>query len=138
MRYFIAVGMVGVLAGCGGIPDAQARNAVASYKSELFPLNVKTSGHEARGEAIFTISGDELTIRIIANGVAPNIEHLQHFHGFATGDRKSKCPSISNDANGDGIIDLIETEAVAGTTMVPFHEDPVSIGVLTAMRKRFR
>ena len=39
----------------------------------------------------------------------------------------SKCPAVRNDTNGDGIIDLIETEPVAGTTMVPFHDDPDSM-----------
>jgi len=39
----------------------------------------------------------------------------------------SKCPTARDDTNGDGIIDLIETDPVAGTTMVPFHDDPVSM-----------
>src|ERR1019366_7791659 len=55
------------------------------------------------------------------------MEHLQHLHGFAKGDRVSKCPTARDDTNGDGIIDLIETHPVAGTTMVPFHDDPVSM-----------
>jgi hypothetical protein len=55
------------------------------------------------------------------------MEHLQHLHGFAKGDRESKCPTARNDTNGDGIIDIVETEPVAGTTMVPFHDDPVSM-----------
>jgi hypothetical protein len=58
------------------------------------------------------------------------MEHLQHLHGFAKGDRVSKCPAARNDRDGDGIIDLIETEPVAGTTMVPFHDDPVSMEIV--------
>jgi hypothetical protein len=61
--------------------------------------------------------------------VPPNVEHWQHFHGFATGDKTSTCPTASADANGDGIIDLIETEPNAGTTMVPFTADPVRMDV---------
>jgi hypothetical protein len=38
-------------------------------------------------------------------------------------------PAARNDTDGDGIIDLIETEPVAGTTMVPFHDDPVSMEI---------
>lgn len=56
--------------------------------------------------------------------------HLQHFHGFATGDRFSRCPTARDDKNGDGIIDIVETEPVAGTTMVPFHSDPVSMAIV--------
>jgi hypothetical protein len=30
---------------------------------------------------------------------------------------------------GDGIIDLLETEPIAGTTMVPFHAEPASLEI---------
>jgi hypothetical protein len=122
--------IAGVLVGFAGISVVQAENADVTYKAELSPLNSKTAGSEARGEATFTISGDELTIHVSAKGVSPNMEHLQHLHGFPKGDRKSKCPTARNDTDGDGIIDLIETDPVAGTTMVPFHDDPVSMEIV--------
>ncbi len=122
--------IAGVLAGFAGISAVQAENADVTYKAELSPLNTKTTGSDAGGEATFTISGDELTIHVTAKGVSSNMEHLQHLHGFAKGDRKSKCPTARNDTDGDGIIDLIETEPVAGTTMVPFHDDPVSMEIV--------
>jgi hypothetical protein len=37
---------------------------------------------------------------------------------------------VDADKNGDGIIDVTETEPVSGTTMVPFHDDPVSMEVV--------
>lgn len=55
--------------------------------------------------------------------------HLQHFHGFKD-NRDATCPTEAADANHDGIIDLIETELTAGTTMVPFHDDPVSMEIV--------
>jgi hypothetical protein len=97
---------------------AHAANSDVTYKAELSPLNEMTTGSRASGEATFTISGDQLTIRVTAKGVPPNMEHLQHFHGFATGDRTSRCPTARDDKNGDGIIDMVETEPVAGTTMI--------------------
>jgi hypothetical protein len=118
------MGLAGALAGFAGISVVQAENADVTYKAELSPLNSKTTGSDARGEAT---SGDQLTIHVSAKGVSPNMEHLQHLHGFAKGDRVSKCPTARDDTNGDGIIDLIETDPVAGTTMVPFHDDPVSM-----------
>jgi hypothetical protein len=120
---FAVISLAGVLA---GIAVFQAENADVTYKAELLSLslNSKTSGSRAKGEAIFTISGDQLTIHVSAKGVSPSMEHLQHLHGFAKGDRKSKCPTARNDTKGDGIIDIVETEPVAGTTMVPFHDDP--------------
>ena len=58
------------------------------------------------------------------------MEHLQHFHGFAKGDQTSECPTARNDKNGDGIIDIVETEPVAGTTMVPFDADPIGMSAV--------
>jgi len=124
---FAVISLAGVLAGLAGIFVVQAENARVTYKAELSSLNSKTIGSSARGEATFTISGDQLTIHVNAKGVSPNMEHLQHLHGFAKGDRKSECPTTRNDTNGDGIIDIVETEPVAGTTMVPFHDDPISM-----------
>jgi hypothetical protein len=68
----------GVLAGFAGISVVQAENADVTYKAELSSLNSKTTGSGARGDATFTISGDQLTIHINAKGVSPNMEHLQH------------------------------------------------------------
>lgn len=125
----VMVGIAGLVASLGGIPMAQAQTAGVVYKVTLTPLNSSAAGSDAAGEATFTISGDQLTIRIAVKDVPPDIEHWQHFHGFATGDKTSKCPTASDDVNGDGIIDLIETEPKAGTTMVPFNADPVRMDV---------
>ncbi len=127
---FVATALAGVLAGFVGISAAQPADNDVTYKAELSPLNAKTTGSEASGEATFTISGDRLTIRVTAKGVPPNMEHLQHFHGFAKGDRSSRCPTAGADKNGDGIIDIVETEPVAGTTMVPFDADPVGMSAV--------
>lgn len=52
-----------------------------------------------------------------------NIEHWQHFHGFPDG-KDAHVATMDNDLNGDGFIDLPETEPVSGTTMVPFNKNP--------------
>jgi hypothetical protein len=109
----------------------QAQNRSVNYKAQLAPLNAKTVGSEVSGEAVFAVSGDKLTIRITAKGVPPKMQHLQHFHGFAQENKSAKCPTVSNDTNADGVIDLIETEPVAGTTMVPFNGDPVSLKIVS-------
>ncbi len=38
---------------------------------------------------------------------------------------------LDNDLNGDGFVDLPETEPVSGTTMVPFNANPETINVPT-------
>lgn len=100
----------------------------ADYVAHLSALNTKTAGTAASGEARFTIKGDSLTITVDASGLPGGITHWQHFHGFADG-QPAACPTAASDANHDGIIDITETAPKAGTTMVPFISDPVSMDV---------
>jgi hypothetical protein len=100
----------------------------AVYVAHLSPVNTKVTGRAATGEASFTIKGDSLTITVNARGVSPNIMHWQHLHGF-TDARPAACPTKAADANDDGIIDVIETAPMAQMTMVPFHDDPVSMEI---------
>lgn len=111
-------------------PSATAGTTTGSprYVARLQPMNSGTAGSDATATATFDINGDNMMITIDAKGLPPNIEHWQHFHGF-TDTRSAQCPTASADANGDGIVDLIETEAISGTTMVPFDADPAAMDV---------
>ncbi len=120
-----------IAAGTAGLPAevrAQDDQSNAVYVAPLSALNTTVTGLTTVGEARFTIKGDSLTIAVNARGLPKDIEHWQHFHGFTDG-RQAACPAPSADANGDGIIDVVETGAAAGTTMVPFSGDPVSMDV---------
>ena len=57
-----------------------------------------------------------------------NIEHWEHFHGFPDG-KQAHVPTLMQDVNHDGFIDLPETEAVSGTTMVPFDDVPQEMNI---------
>jgi hypothetical protein len=107
--------------------ESESRSGTV-YVAQLHPMNSKVTGLQAAGEARLTVSGDRLTITIRAEGVPPDLVHWQHFHGF-TDNRAATCPTAKADANGDGIIDLIETEPLAGTTMVPFTDNPAGMDV---------
>jgi hypothetical protein len=109
---------------------AQSQGNTTTYRSKLMALNAGVTGTEATGEVELSISGDDLSIHIAVQGVPPGMMHLQHFHGFPEPGKAAICATMEQDANGDGIIDLIETESVSGTTMVPFHDDPVSMEVV--------
>jgi hypothetical protein len=118
-------------AGAAGLPavaGAQDDQSNAAYVAHLSALNTTVTGLKAVGEATFTMKGDSLTIAVNASGLPKDIEHWQHFHGFTDG-RQATCPAKAADANGDGIIDVVETGVAAGTTMVPFSGDPVSMDV---------
>lgn len=63
--------------------------------------------------------------------MAPGMR-LQHLHGFTDG-REASCPGPDADRNGDGTIDLVETEASAGITLTPLHEQPASLDIEAEM-----
>ena len=107
-----------------------APKADAVYVAKLQPINERASGLKAGGEIRFTVRGDRVTIASSVHGVPPSIEHWQHFHGFPDG-KPAACPSAAADANGDGYIDIKETEPASGTTMVPFNADPVAMDIPT-------
>lgn len=127
---FCAIAITGMMC----LAPAQGKTGDAAsatvYTAHLTPLNTKVTGLDTKGEARFTLKGDKLTIDINVTGAPPNMMHLQHFHGFKDG-RQANCPTSSADKNGDGIIDLIETEPASGTTMVPFNGDPVGMKILS-------
>ncbi|OWT59187.1 hypothetical protein [Candidimonas nitroreducens] len=98
------------------------------YVAHLVPMNSQVALSDTTGEARFDIHGDRLTIDIRVKNAPGNIVHWQHFHGFTT-DAAATCPTLGADTNGDHIVDLIETEPAAGTTMVPFDTMPAAMDV---------
>jgi hypothetical protein len=112
-----------------GAPATNADSQPTVYIPKLHRVNAKVTGLETTGEARFSINGDTLTISVNAEKLPPDMMHLQHFHGFKD-NRGAICPTEAADVNHDGIIDLIETEPTSGTTMVPFHDDPVSMDIV--------
>ncbi len=108
--------------------EAEAENDIYEYRADLTPLNSTVNGRDASGEAVLTIDGDEVTIRVNMSGLSPGDMHLQHYHGFVDGS-DATLAGLEQDENGDGIVDLIETRAVSGITLVPFHNDPASLEI---------
>lgn len=99
-----------------------------SYVAHLVPMNTQVTLSNTTGEARFDVQGDRLVIDIRVKNAPANMIHWQHFHGFTTAERAT-CPGLDADANGDRIVDLIETEPTAGTTMVPFDRQPAAMDV---------
>ena len=108
--------------------EAREHHSNAVYVARLHLMNAKITSHGTTGEARFTVNGDNLTISVKVKDAAPGITHWQHFHGFKD-NRDATCATPAADRNRDGIVDLLETEPVSGTTMVPFIGDPVSMNV---------
>lgn len=128
-QYFNALALAALTSLIAAPVSASAADAESVvYVAQLHPLNSKVSGHDASGEARFTVAKGTLTIRIDMKDVPPNLEHWQHFHGFKD-NHGAACATDTADANHDGVIDLIETEPASGTTMVPFNSDPAAMHV---------
>ena len=113
-----------------GPPTTLAPIADAEYVARLAPINSAGSHVSPSGEVRFVVHGDSLTITAHLSNVAPGIEHWQHFHGKPDGSQ-SRCPTAAADTSGDHLVDILETEPAAGTTMVPFNADPVAMDIPT-------
>ncbi len=124
--YFSAAAGLALMLGAGIVAGQPAHAAETIYTTKLMPMNAKVTGSEAGGEARFTISGDTLTITVDAHGLPPGMAHMQHLHGFVSGNN-AMCPGAGADVNHDGVVDLNETEAAAGTTLIPLNGDPAAL-----------
>jgi len=113
----------------GALFITSAANA-ESYKAHLTALNVDRIGSAAEGDATFTIVGETLEVHIKMVGVPDTIEHWEHFHGFPNA-INATCITPDMDANNDGYLDLLETEPMSGTTMVPFNDKPEEMDIPT-------
>jgi len=131
----IALAMAGVLSlmiGLAGTSSLAAQGTAESYHATLTAVNAGTGGFDAHGTVDITIDGDNLTSKTTVEGVSPNMMHMQHIHGFTEGTDRAQCPTAAADTNGDGIVDLKETEPLAGVTLIPFNDDPVSLDITNA------
>ncbi|MBP2057538.1 hypothetical protein J2Z60_000709 [Lactobacillus colini] len=93
------------------------------YRAEILPLNADKIGTKAHGTAEFSVDGDTLHISLEMFDTPANVQHWEHFHGFPDG-KDASVPTAQQDVNHDGYIDLVETEPVSGTTMVPLDAAP--------------
>jgi len=101
-----------------------------SLRGEFKPMNTGVEpAQNVTGTITIQGSEGEATIDLEASGLSPGL-HMAHLHGFESEDPEAaSCPGDDADANGDGIIDLIETERAAGVTLVPLTDDPGSLSI---------
>lgn len=107
-----------------------AQQSTQAFVVELTGMNSVLTGTEVTGQANLIVNDGKLFISLVAKGLPPNMEHLGHIHGFMT-DQVSTCPDSTADTNGDGIVDLLETEPAAGVTLIPFNADPAGLVILS-------
>ncbi len=106
---------VGMAAAAFAQAGAQAGGAQAGgpniFHAQLAPLN----GSGASGSATLLRNGNRLATNIRSSGMAPNLPHAQHIHGFAQA--VSECPTLA--ASGrDNLITTAEGQPSYGPIQV--------------------
>lgn len=119
--------LMAVLACCAMSAQAAQQQ---EYMAHLTAVNADKIGTTPVGDATFKVEGDKLIVHIKMKHTPPGIMHWEHFHGYPDG-KNATCVTPAEDKNGDGFIDLVETEAVSGTTMVPFDDAPHKMNIPT-------
>lgn len=98
------------------------------YEAQLSALNSHITGLETSGKAEFLLSNDTLFVTIEVENAPPNIQHWQNFHGTPAAD-DTRCPTMADDKNKDGIIDMFEVGPASGRMMVPFNANPALMNI---------
>lgn len=101
------------------IGGTTAASAAQFYSFDLTTLN----GSGVTGSGTITINDDAsmLTIQLTATGLEPNMNHPGHIHGLfnsAGMPTNSTTPTLANDSDGDGFIELAEGQTSYGPVIL--------------------
>ena len=86
------------------------------YTTTFTTLN----GSGVTGEAIVGYDEDtgRITVAISAAGLEPNMVHVQHIHGFTDGTTDATTPTLAQDDDGDGFVELAEGQDTYGPILL--------------------
>lgn len=87
-----------------------------TYYTVLRPVNFASNGYIPYGSATFKVSGDQFSAATTMDD-DQRVIHRQSVH------LGTRCPSQSDDRNGDGFVDYQEAMAVVGPVMIPLDND---------------
>lgn len=100
------------------VGPAAADHEGTSYTGTLDELN----GSGGSGEVTVTVSddGDTFAVDLDADGLNLDGPHAMHIHGIVDGDevQASACPTMDADADGDGVVDVVEGIPFYGSIQV--------------------
>lgn len=91
-------------------------NIDGTYTARFVTLNPQVNG-TIPGSATFMRSDDKWFAYVRLFAGMPKAWHMQHVY---VGDR---CPTLGDDLNKDGFIDIVEAEAVLGKILIPLDSD---------------
>ncbi len=106
-KYFSALAAGGAAALMLATP-AFAAHEGSSYSGTLTELN----GSGGSGKTTITVSedGETMTVKLDATGLNLDGPHAMHIHGLVDGETvsASACPTMADDADGDGVLTVAE------------------------------
>lgn len=109
--------------GGGSSSGSQKENATpmieatpGTYYAVLRPVNMHSNGFFPYGQATFKLEGDLLSVSTAMDD-DQRVTHRQTLH------MGSRCPTMSDDMNGDSYIDYNEAMAVVGKAIMPLDGD---------------
>ena len=88
------------------------------YEGRLQPLN--DSGATGSVEITVSADGETMSVDLDATGFNLDGPHAMHIHGIVNGDdvSASACPTAADDADGDGVVDVVEGVPRYGSVQV--------------------
>jgi hypothetical protein len=88
------------------------------YRAILRPLNESAAGR-TRGTILVSVSedSDEFRVEAAVHGAPAGVKHFQHITTAGA------CPDAGHDANGDGLIDVVEGMAAYGRLLLPLDSN---------------
>ncbi len=104
----LALTAAAVVATLGIASPASAVHEGSVYEAQLWPLN--DSGASGTVEITVSDDGETMTVGVSADGLNLDGPHAMHIHGIVDGENvaSSVCPTAADDADGDGIVDVLE------------------------------
>jgi len=117
----------------GGLAVAPASaDHLTYYTVDLDELN----NSNIAGNAIFIVDSNESTLQVNVNasGLEPGQDHLMHIHGRfdpATGEpTDSVTPTLADDADGDGFVEVLEGLPNYGDILLPLATQNTDTGTI--------
>jgi hypothetical protein len=101
--------------------DTYVQDGKLLYSTDLNALN--NSGVDGRVVMLLDQDTQTLTVDIQASGLEPGPMHIQHIHGFAD-NSDAKSPTIAQDTDGDGFVELAEGLATYGPIQLNLTLNP--------------
>lgn len=98
-----------------------------TFTYEAILNDISGLGGSARADMVFDSLSNSLYVNIQGGGFAPDMLHVQHVHGRFNADgsvRDSVSPTLADDADGDGVVELLEGLPLYGGILLSlFDED---------------